>query len=197
MSSASPSSSSYNNKSPYSDTATNSNGTRGRHGMTPEETQRMRNKLRNQGLHRSAWEAGYYYRKQAAKRAARAESVLQYPSMRPLKGNLNTRFRSGNIAIQIHRPGNIREYMKLSNFNAKYGTNWKSIGANSDKVIGANTNLQRRQIKVVKFFMPRSRAARTIQSHARGATARREATFRRTPFGKALTRNVLNTIFKR
>jgi hypothetical protein len=197
MSSSSPSSSNYNNKSEYSNSQSNNNGTRGRHGMTPEETQRTRNMLRNQGLPAHMWEAGYHYRQQLARRKARAESVLKYPSMRQLKGNLSTRFKSGNIAIQIHRPNNRREYMKLSNFNARYGTNWKSIGANSDKVIRPNTNLQRSQIKVVKFFIPRSRAARTIQAHARGASARREATFRRTPFGRAIPRNALNTIFRR
>ena len=165
--------------------------------MTPEETQKRRNMLRNQGLPPHMWEAGYRYRKQLARRAARAESVLKYPSMRPLKGNLSTRFRSGNIAIQIHRTGNRREYMKVSNFNARYGTNWKSIGANSDKVIRSNTNLQRRQIKVIKFFTPKKHAARTIQAHARGATARREAAFRRTPFGRALPGIALNTMFKR
>ena len=41
----------------------------------------------------------------------------------------------------------------------------------------------------------RNRAARVIQAHARGAKARREATFRRTPFAKGLPRNVLNKIF--
>jgi len=38
-------------------------------------------------------------------------------------------------------------------------------------------------------------AARVIQAHARGARARREATFRRTPFAKGLPRNVLNKMF--
>jgi hypothetical protein len=41
----------------------------------------------------------------------------------------------------------------------------------------------------------RNRSARVIQAHARGARARREAAFRRTPFAKGLSRNVLNKIF--
>lgn len=40
-------------------------------------------------------------------------------------------------------------------------------------------------------------AARVIQAHARGAKARREASFRRTPFAKSLPRNVLNRILSR
>jgi hypothetical protein len=88
----------------------------------------------------------------------------------------------------------------------KSGQNWKYHVNNNGHMIyrgGPNNVRLNRQgviynIALMTNIRPNARkvqAARVIQSHARGARARREAAFRRTPFAKGLSRNVLNKIF--
>jgi hypothetical protein len=102
------------------------------------------------------------------RRAKRAKNVLEYPFERPLPipkvpfrnlvkreltGRLASKFKTGNIAIRIHRAGGRREYMSLANFNSRYGHAWKRIAAGSRRLIAPeiNSSLQRKQVKVVKF----------------------------------------------
>jgi hypothetical protein len=72
---------------------------------------------------------------------------------RELTGRLAVKFKIGNIAVQIHRAGGRREYMSLANFNSRYGHTWKRIASGSRRLIAPeiNSNLQRKQVKVVKF----------------------------------------------
>ena len=90
----------------------------------------------------------------------------------------------------------------------RHGRNWAySINNNGHMIYhgGPNNVRLNRQgvifnIAMLSNIRPnayRNRAARVIQAHARGARARREATFRRTPFARGLPRNVLNSIFPR
>jgi hypothetical protein len=90
----------------------------------------------------------------------------------------------------------------------KSGQNWKYHVNNNGHMIYSggpeNVRLNRQHviynIALLTNIRPNARkvqAARVIQAHSRGARARREVSFRRTPFGKALPRNVLNTIFRR
>lgn len=88
----------------------------------------------------------------------------------------------------------------------RHGQNWKYHVNNNGHMIyrgGPNNVRLNRQgviynIALMTNIRPNARkvqAARVIQAHARGARARREAAFRRTPFAKGLSRNVLNKIF--
>ena len=88
----------------------------------------------------------------------------------------------------------------------RHGQNWKYEVNNNGHMLyhgGPNTVRLNRQsviynIALMTNIRPNARkvqAARVIQAHARGARARREAAFRRTPFAKGLSRNVLNKIF--
>ena len=88
----------------------------------------------------------------------------------------------------------------------RLGQNWKYKVNNNGHMIyrgGPNNVRLNRQgviynIALLTNIRPnayRNRSARVIQAHARGARARREAAFRRTPFAKGLSRNVLNKIF--
>jgi hypothetical protein len=88
----------------------------------------------------------------------------------------------------------------------RHGQNWKYHVNNNGHMIYRggpnNVRLNRRgviyNIALMTNIRPNARkvqAVRVIQAHARGARARREATFRRTPFAKGLSRNVLNKIF--
>jgi len=90
----------------------------------------------------------------------------------------------------------------------KSGQNWKYHVNNNGHMIyrgGPNNVRLNRQsviynIALLTNIRPNARkaqAARVIQAHARGTTARREAAFRRTPFGRALPGIALNTMFKR
>lgn len=90
----------------------------------------------------------------------------------------------------------------------KSGQNWKYEINNNGHMLyhgGPNTVRLNRPSVIYNIAMltnirPNARknqAARVIQAHARGARARREVTFRRTPFAKGLPRNVLNKIFPR
>lgn len=88
----------------------------------------------------------------------------------------------------------------------RHGQNWKYHVNNNGHMIYRgdpnNVRLNRQgviyNIALMTNIRPNARkvqAARVIQAHARGARARREAAFRRTPFAKGLSRNVLNKIF--
>ena len=90
----------------------------------------------------------------------------------------------------------------------RHGQNWKYEVNNNGHMLyhgGPNTVRLNRQsviynIALMTNIRPNARkvqAARVIQAHARGASARREAAFRRTPFGRALPGIALNTMFKR
>lgn len=86
----------------------------------------------------------------------------------------------------------------------KQGMNWKyEINRNGHMLYHGGPNTVRLNRPAVIYNIAlltnirpnayyRNHAARVIQAHARGAKARQEATFRRTPFAKGLPRNVLN-----
>lgn len=88
----------------------------------------------------------------------------------------------------------------------RHGQNWKYHVNNNGHMIyrgGPNNVRMNRQAVIYNIAMltnirpniyNRNRAARVIQAHARGARARREAAFRRTPFAKGIPRNMLNKI---
>ena len=162
------SSSSYNNVSGTSNTV--SNRSTGPNSNQNENAKRMRQETRDrfraEGQPRSWWDPHWYYTNQLRRRAKRAENALKYPHERPLPkvpfrnlvkreitGRLASKFKFGNVAVQIHRAGGRREYMSLANFNSKYGHKWKRIASGSRRLIAPeiNSNLQRNQVKVVKF----------------------------------------------
>jgi hypothetical protein len=162
------STSSYNNVSGSSNTA--SNKSTGSNSNQNENAKRIRNatraRFRAEGQPESWWNPHWYYTNQVRRRAKRAENVLKYPSeklvpripfrnllKRELTGRLAVKFKIGNIAVQLHRAGGRREYMSLANFNSRYGHAWKRIASGSRRLIAPeiNSNLQRSQIKVVKF----------------------------------------------
>ena len=164
------SSSSYNNVSGSSNTA--SNKSTGSNSNQNETSRRIRHetrqRFREEGRPRSWWDPRWYYTSQLRRRAKRMENVLKYPYERPLPnpkvpfrnlvrreltGKLAIKYKVGNIAVQIHRAGGRREYISLKNFNSRYGNTWKRIAAGSRRLIAPeiNSNLQRKQVKVVKF----------------------------------------------
>lgn len=168
------SSSSYNNVSGSSNTrhSNSGSGNSNKNENAVRARQELRERFRAQGQPESWWNPRWYYTNQVRRRTKRAQNVLKYPSERPLPipkvpkvpfrnivkreltGRLASKFKVGNIAVQIHRAGGRREYMPLANFNSRYGNTWKRIAAGSRRLIAPeiNSNLQRKQIKVVSFF---------------------------------------------
>jgi hypothetical protein len=160
----------YENESGSSNTISNrsSNSNSNQNEWAKEHRRNLREKFRREGQPESWWNPHWYYENQVRRRKKRAENIVKYPSEKPLPlpkvpfrkliqreltGSLKPKFRVGNVAVQIHRAGGRREYMSLANFNGKYGNKWKRIGSASSRLIAPeiNSNLQRRQIKVVKF----------------------------------------------
>jgi len=90
----------------------------------------------------------------------------------------------------------------------KEGMNWKYTINNNGHMIyhGGPTNVRLNRQHVIYNIAAltnirpnaqyRNRVARVIQSHARGASARREASFRSTSIGRGLHSSVLNKIFR-
>ena len=164
------SSSNYNNVSGSSNTLSNrsSGSNSNQNEIARIIRHETRQRFRSQGQPESWWNPRWYYTNQVRRRTNRAESVLKYPSQRPiptpsvpfrnlikreLTGRLTVKFKVGNIAVQIHRAGGRREYMSLAEFNSRYGNAWKRIASGSRRLIAPeiNSNLQRNQVKVVKF----------------------------------------------
>lgn len=126
--------------------------------------QRLLNQFRNEGRNESWWNPRYHRQEQNRRRSLRVANVMNPTKQRkvsPLLKSLVTReisgkrmprFRSGNIAVSIRRATGRHDYYSPSEFNSIYGNKWKHIPSGSRRLISEDSNVQRKQVRVVRML---------------------------------------------
>ena len=166
----SPASTQYNSNSGSSNTVSNrssaSSSNSNKNEISKSIRAERRARFQREGQPESWWNPRWYYLNQVRRRKKRAENVVKYTSERPvsrqrvslrnitkreLTGRLVAKYKAGNVVVQIRRANGRKEYIPLGEFNSRYGEKWKSMGFASSRLISPTSNIQRRNIKVIKF----------------------------------------------
>lgn len=148
----------------FSNRSSGSNSNQGNNARQARSA--LREQFRLEGRPESWWNPMWWRQEQERRRAARVANLLVYPSFeipavsilkslasRELSGKLNKqiRFRPGNLAVRVRDASGRKRFYTLTEFKTKYGNKWQYIPSGSRRPIKENSNIQRKQVRVVRF----------------------------------------------